>query len=214
MKTPKMAKLFALLLSLTLLILTAGCDVSDENDKYSGSMMKNGQKIENVKNDGQTEKPSQSLENNSETSENQQPEKTQSAYELKTKIYFSDDQEMNLIAENLTLADGSDVEKAAQEVIAALIAGPKNSSLLPTIPSGTRLLGVKVSNGLATVDFSAELRDNHSGGSSGENMTVYSIVDSLTELKGIDRVQILIEGQKVDTLAGHIDLQEPLESDF
>ncbi len=133
---------------------------------------------------------------------------------LSTKIYFSDAQEMYLAAEDLGLDDVNDLQEAAQKVIGALIAGPKDSSLFPTIPSGTKLLKVEVDGkGLAAVDFSAELKDNHPGGSSGETMTVYSIVNSLAELEGIDRVQILVEGQVIETLAGHISLDEPLEPD-
>jgi hypothetical protein len=32
-------------------------------------------------------------------------------------------------------------------------------------------------------------------------------------LPAIQRVQILIEGREVDTLAGHVDLRRPLERD-
>jgi germination protein M len=41
-------------------------------------------------------------------------------------------------------------------------------------------------------------------------MTINSIVNSLTELTGIKKVQILINGTKVDTLAGHADLSQAL----
>ncbi len=206
MKISKIAKLLALLLSLALLVLVAGCDLSHESDKYSGSIVNNSNE--------QVGGSSQNLENNPEKSGNQQPEQTQSGHELATKIYFSDAQEMYLAAEDLVLNDVNDLQEAAQKVITALIAGPKDSSLLPTIPSGTRVLGVEVDNKLAAVNFSAELRDNHSGGSSGETMTIYSIVNSLAELEGIDQVQILVEGQVIETLAGHISLDEPLEPDW
>ena len=44
-------------------------------------------------------------------------------------------------------------------------------------------------------------------------MTIYSIVNSLTKLDGIHKVQLLVEGQKIETLAGHFDTSEPLEPD-
>ena len=66
---------------------------------------------------------------------------------------------------------------------------------------------------MATVDFSKELKTKHWGGSTGESMTIMSIVNSLTELPGIEKVQILIEGQKEDTLAGHWDLSSPISRD-
>ena len=42
-------------------------------------------------------------------------------------------------------------------------------------------------------------------------MTVYTIVNAVvTNLPSIREVQLLIGGQEVDTLAGHVDLRRPL----
>src|SRR5947209_5168592 len=55
----------------------------------------------------------------------------------------------------------------------------------------------------------------HPGGSSSELLTVYSIVNALTSnLPTITRVQILVDGKEVDSLAGHVDLRRPLEADL
>ncbi len=52
-----------------------------------------------------------------------------------------------------------------------------------------------------------ELARNHPGGSIDEILTVYTIVNALTDnLPAITAVQILIDGHEVDTLAGHVDL--------
>ena len=40
---------------------------------------------------------------------------------------------------------------------------------------------------------------------------VNAIVATLTEVPGVKKVQILVEGQKITTLNGHLDLEEPLE---
>ena len=40
-------------------------------------------------------------------------------------------------------------------------------------------------------------------------MTISSIVNSLTELEGIEAVIILINGETQETLAGHLDISEP-----
>ena len=51
----------------------------------------------------------------------------------------------------------------------------------------------------------------HPGGSLDELFTVYTIVNALTvNLPAITRVQILVDGKEVDTLAGHVDLRHPL----
>ena len=62
------------------------------------------------------------------------------------------------------------------------------------------------------VDLSEEVTLGHSGGSLEELFTVYAIVNALTtNLPAINAVQILVNGREVDTLVGHVDLQNPLE---
>ena len=40
---------------------------------------------------------------------------------------------------------------------------------------------------------------------------MYAIVNSVTvNLPAITRVQILVDGKEVDTLAGHVDIRQPL----
>jgi len=63
----------------------------------------------------------------------------------------------------------------------------------------------------AFVDLSGEITAKHPGGSLDEIFTVYTIVNALTvNLPAITRVQILVDGKEVDTLAGHVDLRHPL----
>jgi sporulation and spore germination protein len=62
------------------------------------------------------------------------------------------------------------------------------------------------------VDLSGDARTKHTGGALDELFTVYAIVDALTvNLPAIARVQILVDGKEVDTLAGHVDLRHPLQ---
>ena len=64
----------------------------------------------------------------------------------------------------------------------------------------------------AFVDLSKEVVSRHTGGSTNEALTVYTLVDALTaNLPAIQSVQILVDGKQVETLAGHIDLRRPLE---
>lgn len=41
-------------------------------------------------------------------------------------------------------------------------------------------------------------------------MLCYAITNTLTEFPEIKKVQILVEGKKVITLSGHMDLEDPL----
>jgi hypothetical protein len=65
------------------------------------------------------------------------------------------------------------------------------------------------------VDLSAEVTTKHPGGALNELFTVYAVVDALTvNLPSILRVQILVNGKEVDTLAGHVDLRHPLQKNL
>ena len=84
------------------------------------------------------------------------------------------------------------------------------------IPEGTELRAFYVTErGDAFVDLSFEASAPHLGGTSAELLAVYAIVHAVTaNLTTIQRVQILIDGREADTLAGHVDLRRPLESDM
>jgi len=84
----------------------------------------------------------------------------------------------------------------------------------PTLPKGTKVLGVTVSGtGTATADFSQEISDNFNGGARMEQILLASIVNTLTEFPNIKRVAIRVDGKEVDSIGGHIELDEPLERD-
>jgi germination protein M len=97
----------------------------------------------------------------------------------------------------------------AQTAIEELIKGPTMPGLYPTIPNGTKLRSIKVEDGTAIVDFSKEFKENHSGGSAGELMTINSIVNTLTEFPSIKSVKFLIDGKENETLAGHVVFDQP-----
>ena len=92
-----------------------------------------------------------------------------------------------------------------------LIAGPESKDLFPTVPPETKIRDVKVVDGICYVDLSMEFVTKHGGGSSGEAFTIYSIVNSLTELSNINKVQFLIEGEKLDEYKGDFDFGKPFE---
>lgn len=83
------------------------------------------------------------------------------------------------------------------------------------IPPGTTLRAFFISErGDAYVDLSGEAASAHPGGAVNELLTVQALVHAVTDnLSAVQRVQILVDGQAVDTLAGHVDLRQPLASD-
>jgi len=137
--------------------------------------------------------------------------KEQKKEEKNIILYFSDEDEEYLIGERNRITKKDRLEEEAKELVAELIRGPKGK-LIPTLPPQTRLLSLHVDEeGLAKVSFSKAFTTDHPGGSSAEIMTVYSIVNSLTtNFPQIKRVQILVEGKEIESIAGHLSLKRPI----
>lgn len=86
-----------------------------------------------------------------------------------------------------------------------LFAGPpSNAGLQGFFSKGTRVLGFTLKNGLATVNLNQEATRINVG-SQGEALAIASIVNTLTKFPDVYRVQLLIEGKEVESLAGHVD---------
>lgn len=77
------------------------------------------------------------------------------------------------------------------------------------VPSGTRLLGATVKNGVANLNFSEEFQFNQFG-SEGAKAQLMQIVYTATEFSTVKSVQILIEGQKRDYLTEGVWIGSPL----
>lgn len=105
---------------------------------------------------------------------------------------------------------GEPVSTQARYIVEAQIAPAQGQ--FTAIPPGTRLRALYVNEtGDAFVDLTGEITSGHTGGVIDELFAVYAIVNSITvNLPAITRVQLLIDGKEVDTLAGHVDLRQPL----
>jgi spore germination protein GerM len=127
-------------------------------------------------------------------------------------LYYVAENGMSLVGAQREVTFDEPIARQARRIVEAQLAGPP-SPLATAIPQGTRLRALYLTErGDAFVDLSGEVRSNHPGGALEELFTIYSIVDALTvNLPAIARVQILIDGKEVDTLAGHVDLRHPLQ---
>ena len=131
---------------------------------------------------------------------------------IKATLFFASDDGRRLVPteREVPLAEG--VVAQARSIIEAQLAAEAPAPLVSTIPKGATLRGIFVSQrNEVFVDLDPSIRTAHPGGTLRELMTVYTIVHALlTNLPSLQEVQILIGGQEVDTLAGHVDLRRPL----
>jgi len=130
-------------------------------------------------------------------------------------LYFASRNSSFLMAEQRVVLHPDDPVGLADTIVKALINGPQKG-LLKTIPADTRLKALYITpDGTCYVDLSEAVRNSHPGGIKSELLTIYSMVNSLVlNVPEIERVQILIDGNQAPTLAGHIDLQQPVKADM
>ena len=126
-------------------------------------------------------------------------------------LYFSDDQAMYLVGEKRNIENPT-----AKSIVAELVKGPSAKSegtgkLYATLPADLEILDVQVKENIAYVDFKGNVSEKISG-STGEGMALYSIINTLVLDKelGIKKVQFLVEGKNVESIAGHFDVSKPM----
>ncbi len=129
-------------------------------------------------------------------------------------LYFANDDNTKLMKE-IRYIPMSDAKQStshlASVIVKELINGSaKEKGYKATIPAGTKLRSpVAIKDGVATVDFSSEFKNKHPGGKDAEKMTIFSVVNSLTELKDIQKVKITINGKVEKEYMGNYQFDVP-----
>jgi hypothetical protein len=124
----------------------------------------------------------------------------------RAKIYWAAAADSTAPTE-VELALSADPVKRARQVIDTLVSEAPSPEQR-TLPEDTTLLGFYLlPDGTAVADFSDSLSSETPSGILSERLAVDSIVQTLkSNLPAAHRLKILIHGQEVDTLAGHVDL--------
>lgn len=111
------------------------------------------------------------------------------------------------------------VQRSAQTVavgraaLEELISGPEDADgegVSSAVPAGTRLLGLNIEDGLATVDLSSEFESG--GGSLSMQMRLAQVVFTLTQFPTVDSVEFRLDGEPVSVFSGEgIVLDGPVD---
>lgn len=129
-------------------------------------------------------------------------------------LYFADPAGRYLVSEIQQIAGCDEDRDCVRNLFIALVKGSQGD-LLPILPPQTEVLNVELRDDLVVVDFNGVFVHAHPGGSLSELLTVYGLVNSLAvNFPYLKQVQILVEGQPVETLKGHVSLARPVMADF
>lgn len=127
-------------------------------------------------------------------------------------VYFSKDEKICAAARKVPTTS---IGAAA---MASLLQGPtaeeKSGGMSTSIPAGTRLLGLNIKNGVATVDLSGEFASG--GGTLSMTTRLAQVVFTLTQFPSVNGVNFMLDGKTVKVFGGEgIILDHPVNrSDY
>ncbi len=111
-------------------------------------------------------------------------------------LYFKNIETNSLIAEARCIDVINLYQNPYLYLVNLLIAGSENENLESAIPEGTKINNCYIDGNTVIIDLSKEFVDNAPSGINEESMTIYSIVNTLTELNEVSNVRFLIDGEE------------------
>ena len=132
---------------------------------------------------------------------------------VKAKMFWgSGESDGTLVPVTIDLPLSSDPTLRAKQILNTLLAGPVDPEARTLPPDAALLAFYILPDGTAVADFSESLANSIPSGIQSEQLAVDSITRTLeANVPQVKRLKILIHGQEVDTLAGHLDLSQPFQ---
>ena len=127
-------------------------------------------------------------------------------------IFLLESTELELSPVRVELHLYADPTEQLKQILSTLIQTTPTKYRNP-IPRGTILNEVYIdTQKTAYLDFSHHLTDGQIGGTTAEFMSVNAILRTVFNAlpEAVTHVQILIDGKEVETLAGHLNISQPL----
>jgi hypothetical protein len=129
---------------------------------------------------------------------------------VKAKLFWAsgaDDGTLSAVTVELPLS--TEPVLRSKQVLNTLLAGPVDAELRTLPPDAALLAFYLLPDGTAIADFSEALATSIPSGIESEQMAVDSLARTLeANVAQVRRLKILIHGQEVETLAGHLDLSQ------
>lgn len=127
---------------------------------------------------------------------------------IKAKLFWAaDGDDTELAASTVELPLSKDPVLRAKQVLNTLLAGPVDAELRTLPPDAALLAFYILPDGTGVADFSEAMATSVPSGVQSEQLAVDSIARTLeANVPQVRRLKILIHGQEMETLAGHLDL--------
>ena len=127
---------------------------------------------------------------------------------VKTQLFWASDTiDSTLVPVTVELPLSNDPVLRSKQVLNTLLAGPVDAELRTLPPDALLLAFYLLPDGTGIADFSEALATSIPSGIVSEQLAVNSITRTLeANVPQVRRLKILIHGQEMETLAGHLDL--------
>lgn len=128
------------------------------------------------------------------------------------RLYFASPTGDSLVVEPRELVEAAGLHDRVAALIAELDRGPRGGGVA-ALPAGTSVLHVFMDErGLLTLDLSRAFQHGFRGGAGAEYLAIASLVRTLgANLPEVRRILIVCGGQPLQTLGGHLPLDQPLD---
>lgn len=121
-------------------------------------------------------------------------------------LYFADAEDQKLRAEKVDVRYNTNTSMQ-KLIVDQLLKGPRTDDCRDTLPPDTVLLGVSLKDGICYVNFDDGFLAQ--GYTVEPELVIYSIVNSLTECKEVQMVQISVNGESDVKFQNLMDLSKP-----
>lgn len=126
--------------------------------------------------------------------------------EVQIELFFPSANKESLVKEVRNLNNQN--EKLETIVINELFKGTKDNELTNVIPNEVNMISIHTQNSIVYINLNKEFLQEKAD-EKDEALMIYSIINSLSSLESIYKVQILIEGKKIDKFNKY-KLNEPI----
>lgn len=111
-------------------------------------------------------------------------------------LYFVNQENNKLMPEARRVDVKLLLDNPYKTLVELLIEKPKNEKLESAIPEGTKVNSAKLQDNTIELDLSKEFVENQNGDIEKASLSIYSIVNTLTELNEVNSVKFLIDGEE------------------
>ncbi|WP_130836973.1 GerMN domain-containing protein [Lachnoclostridium sp. Marseille-P6806] len=126
-------------------------------------------------------------------------------------LYFADKEGDSLVNVNRTVIYNSNISMD-KLIVEEILKGPNGSGIYPTVNPETTLISVTSRDGVCYINFDKAFLSNPNAVTA--EVSIYSIVNSITELAGISRVHISVEGDAAYSYMDTLSLKTAFERDL